>query len=146
MAQRILILCTGNSCRSQMAQVIWQDLAGDQVLVESAGSDPAGYVHPLAIQALQELELPTEGLVSKSLTPLLDQPIDLAVTVCDHAQQSCPSLPHVKNRLHWPFDDPADAEGTDEEKMQLFRRVRDEIRERVTEYLASQQGSAPPSP
>ena len=129
-----------------MAQVIWQDLAGDQVRVESAGSDPTGYVHPLAIEVLQELELPTDGLASKSLAPFLDQPIDLAVTVCDHAQQSCPSLPKVKNRLHWPFDDPADAQGTDQEKLELFRRVRDEIRCRVTEYLASPEEKTSSSP
>ena len=125
-----------------MAQVIWQELAGNQALVESAGSAPAGYVHPLAIEALRELQLPTEGLASKPLEPFMEQPIDLAVTVCDHAQQACPSLPHVKNRLHWPFDDPADATGSDEEKMQVFRRVRDEISNRITQYLASSEGNA----
>jgi len=125
-----------------MAQVIWQDLAGSQALVESAGSAPAGYVHPLAIEALRELQLPTEGLASKPLEPFLEQTIDLAVTVCDHAQQACPNLPHVKNRLHWPFDDPADAVGSDEEKMQVFRRVRDEISNRISQYLASSEADA----
>lgn len=138
MAQQIIILCTGNSCRSQMAQVIWQHHAGDQAAVDSAGSHPAGYVHPMAIRALQELDLPTIGLESKSINQFLSQRFDWAVTVCDQAQQSCPTLPYVKNTQHWPFEDPADAKGTDEEKMIVFRRVRDEIRLRVTQFIESQ--------
>ena len=86
MSQHIIILCTGNSCRSQMAQVIWQHLAGDLATVVSAGSQPAGYVHPLAIQALEEIDLPSSGLQSKPVSQFLNQRIDLAVTVCDHAQ------------------------------------------------------------
>ena len=121
-----------------MAQVIWQHLVGDLATVISAGSEPAGYVHPLAIQALQEIDLPTSGLKSKSVSQFLDQRIDLAVTVCDHAQQSCPTLPYAQTTLHWPFDDPAEATGTDEEKMVFFRRVRDEIKSRITSHIASQ--------
>jgi arsenate reductase len=121
-----------------MAQVIWQHLAGDLATVVSAGSQPAGYVHPLAIQALEEIDLPSSGLQSKPVSQFLNQRIDLAVTVCDHAQQSCPTLPHAQSTLHWPFDDPAEATGTDEEKMVVFRRVRDEIKSRVTRHIASQ--------
>lgn len=121
-----------------MAQVIWQYLAGEQAEVSSAGSHPSGYVHPLAIRALQELDLPTDRLESKSINQFLDQRFDWVVTVCDHAQQSCPTLPFVKNTLHWPLDDPADAKGTDDEKMLVFRRVRDEIKLQVAKFIASQ--------
>ena len=138
MPQRIIILCTGNSCRSQMAQVIWQQLVGDRAQVESAGSAPSGYVHPLAIKALQELKLPTDGLQSKSIEPFINQKIDLVVSVCDHAQQNCPVLPHVQQQLHWPFDDPAEATGSEEEKMLVFRRVRDEIKQRISEYVQAE--------
>jgi len=131
----VLILCTGNSCRSQMAQVIWQDLGGGDWKAESAGSKPSGYVHPLALVAIKEIGLSDEGLESKNVEPFIDQKIELAVTVCDNAKEACPVLPGVAETLHWPFDDPADATGTDEEKMEVFRRVRDEIREKISNYL-----------
>ncbi len=131
----VLILCTGNSCRSQMAQVIWQELGGGQWKAESAGSKPSGYVHPLALVAIEEIGLSVEGLESKSVDPFIDQEIELAVTVCDNAKEACPVLPGVAQTLHWPFDDPADATGSDEEKMEVFRRVRDEIHEKISGYL-----------
>ncbi len=134
--KRVLILCTGNSCRSQMAEAIWRDLGGGKWLADSAGSRPTGEVHPLAIAAIEELGLPTEGLVSKSVDQFLDEPIDLAVTVCDNALEACPSLPHAAQKLHWPFEDPADATGTDHEVMGCFRRVRDEIKQAIEGYLA----------
>ena len=118
-----------------MAQVLWNHLAGGSWQAESAGSKPAGYVHPLAIRALQELELPAEGLDSKHIDAFDGQHFDLVVTVCDNAQESCPVFPNSTEVLHWPFDDPADATGTDDEKFPVFVRVRDQIKNRISEYL-----------
>lgn len=132
--KRVLILCTGNSCRSQMAERIWEQLAAGSWHSDSAGSHPSGYVHPLALSALEEIDLSSSGLSSKSIDEFADQDFDLVVTVCDNAKGSCPTLPG-KQALHWPFDDPADAEGTDEEKLVMFRRVRDEISEKIRQYL-----------
>jgi len=133
--KRVLIVCTGNSCRSQMAQALWNDLGGSEWVAESAGSNPAGFIHPLAIQALREIGLSTDGLTSKSTGEFLDQEIDLAVTVCDHAKENCPVFPGAKEVLHWPFDDPAQAAGSDEHKMKFFRRVREEIKTKINSYL-----------
>ncbi len=118
-----------------MAQVIWQQLGQGVWEADSAGSKPSGYVHPLALTALSEIGLPTENLSSKSVEQFIDQKIDLAVTVCDNAATDCPVLPNANQTLHWPFDDPADATGSDEEKMKVFRRVRDEIYSRIKQYL-----------
>lgn len=137
MSKNVLILCTGNSCRSQMAQVIWEHLGEGQWSAHSAGSNPSGYVHPLALAALEEIGLPNEGLTSKHVENFLDKKIDQVVTVCDNAKDSCPALPGFADPLHWPFDDPADATGSDEEKMTVFRRVRDEIFERIKTHLSS---------
>lgn len=132
--KRVLILCTGNSCRSQMAERIWEKAGAGAWHCESAGSKPSGYVHPLALAALQEIGLGVDGLTSKSIEDFANQEFDLVVTVCDNAKGSCPSLPGRK-ALHWPFDDPADATGTEEEQMVFFRRVRDEIVAKIDEYL-----------
>ena len=133
--KKVLILCTGNSCRSQMAQVIWQQLGQGSWLAESAGSKPSGYVHPLALKAITEIGLVTEGLRSKSVEEFVQQPIDLVVTVCDHAKEACPILPGAPQTLHWPFEDPADATGTEAEKMVTFRKVRDQIYQQISDYL-----------
>ena len=134
--KRVLILCTGNSCRSQMAEAWWQHLADGQWQASSAGSRPSGYVHPLAIRAMQERDIDISEFASKSADAFQDSKWDLVVTVCDHAQQACPHWPGASNVLHWPFDDPADATGTEEEQLAEFRRVRDEIEARIQEYLA----------
>ena len=118
-----------------MAQVIWQDLGAGNWHASSAGSKPSGYVHPVAIEMIKELDLNALGLVSKSLEEIDLDAIDLAVTVCDNAKDDCPLLPTKIETLHWPFDDPADATGTNEEIKNVFRRVRDEIRERISQYL-----------
>ena len=133
--QRVLILCTGNSCRSQMAEAHWESLGEGNWQSDSAGSKPSGYVHPLAIQAMQELDINISANTSKSLDQFKHQPFDLVVTVCDNAKESCPVFPGAKETLHWPFDDPADATGTDEEKMIVFRQVRDEIKFKIQSYL-----------
>ena len=122
-----LILCTGNSCRSQMAEALLQRAAGDVLRVESAGSKPSGYVHPLSIKAMAELDIDISDHRSKSLDEFLDQDVEIVITVCGNADQVCPVFPGQAKRYHWPFDDPADAEGTEEEQMEFFRRVRDEI-------------------
>lgn len=118
-----------------MAQVIWQHLGNGQWEADSAGSKPSGYVHPLALKAIEEIGLSSEGLTSKSVEPFIEKDISLAVTVCDNAKEACPTLPGVAETLHWPFDDPADASGTEEEQMLVFRRVRDEIHAKISEYL-----------
>ena len=135
-SKKVLILCTGNSCRSQMAEAIWQ--SHENWEAASAGSNPSGYVHPLAIKAMDEMGLPTEGLSSKHADLFQNQEFDLVVTVCDNAKESCPVYPGAKQLLHWPFPDPADAEGTDEEKMVVFRDVRDAIKSKIDDYVSSQ--------
>ena len=137
MTKRVLILCTGNSCRSQMAEALWNRIGESQWEAQSAGSRPAGYVHPLAIQAMSELNEDLSNAQSKSVEPLADQAWDLVVTVCDSAKEACPALPAAVGSVHWPFDDPAEAEGSDEEKLTMFRRVRDQIRQRIEEFVRS---------
>ncbi|MCA9114697.1 MAG: arsenate reductase ArsC [Planctomycetaceae bacterium] len=137
--RRVLFLCTGNSCRSQMAEVWLRELAGDRLESLSAGSKPAGYVHPLAIRALEEAGLAPGELRSKSISefvPPAGTPPQLVISVCDAAAQECPVFPGDVARLHWPFDDPAHAEGSEGEKMACFRRVRDEIRTAIEQGLA----------
>ena len=121
-----------------MAEVIWKKLGGGDWQTASAGSKPSGYVHPLALKAIEEIDLSTEGLTSKSVDQFVDRPIDLAVTVCDNAADDCPALPHAGQTLHWPFEDPADATGTEAEQFKFFRKVRDQIHAKISAYLASE--------
>lgn len=134
--KRVLILCTGNSCRSQMAEGLWRELGAGEWEAVSAGSKPAGYVHPLAVQAMAEIGIDLSHGESKSVEPFADQRFDVVVTVCDNARDACPLFPGAGQTLHWPFDDPAHAVGTDEERMAEFRRVRDEIRSAIQAYLS----------
>lgn len=133
--KRVLILCTGNSCRSQMAEGLWNKLGAGQWESHSAGSNPAGYVHPLAIEAMGEVGIDLTAARSKRADEFAGQAFDLVVTLCDHAKKTCPIFPGAKQTLHWPFDDPADATGTDEQRKVVFRRVRDEIHNRIKQYL-----------
>lgn len=130
----VLILCTGNSCRSHLAEGILRAVAGDILDVQSAGSKPAGYVHPLAIAAMKEIGIDIAAHRSKSMTEFMDKKVETVITVCGNADAACPIFPGQVNRHHWPFDDPAHATGTDEEKLAVFRRVRDEIRRTFTAY------------
>lgn len=130
----VLILCTGNSCRSHLAEGILRAAAGDLVNVASAGSKPAGYVHPLAIQALAEIGIDISSHRSKHLDEFLPQPVHTVITVCGQADQVCPVFPGQVNRHHWPFDDPAHATGSAAEQMAVFRRVREEIRRVLGAY------------
>ena len=130
----VLILCTGNSCRSHLAEGILRRAAGDLIEVASAGSKPAGYVHPLAIRALGEIGIDIAAHTSKHLNAFTARPGETVITVCGNADQVCPVFPGQLNRHHWPFDDPAHAVGSEEEKMAVFRRVRDEILRVFTAY------------
>ncbi len=132
----ILILCTGNSCRSHLAEGILRAAAGDILDVASAGSKPAGYVHPLAIKVMQEIGIDISGHRSKHLSEFLDEQVNTVVTVCGNADQACPMFPGQVNRYHWGFDDPAHATGSEEEQLAVFRRVRDEIRRVFDAYAA----------
>ena len=118
-----------------MAEYLWNRLGGDVWTAHSAGSKPAGYVHPLAIQAMKEIGEDLSAAESKSMDQFVDQPLDLVVTVCDSAQESCPRLSGARETVHWPFVDPADAVGTEEEKLAVFRDVRDQIRTKIEAYL-----------
>ena len=124
----ILILCTGNSCRSHLAEGILRAAAGDILNVQSAGSKPAEHVHPLAIQVMKEIGIDISVHRSKHMNDFLQQPIETVVTVCGNADQACPMFPGQVNRHHWGFYNPAHATGTDEEKLAMFRKVRDEIK------------------
>ena len=130
----VLILCTGNSCRSHLAEGILRSVAGDLLDVVSAGSRPAGYVHPLAIKVMEEIQIDISGHTSKHMNEFISQPVETVITVCGHADQACPIFPGQMNRHHWPFDDPAHAQGSEEEKLAVFRRVRNEIRRTFTAY------------
>lgn len=132
----VLILCTGNSCRSHLAEGILRAAAGDAFPVASAGSKPAGYVHPLAVKAMQEIGIDISAHRSKHLSEFLDQPVETVITVCGNADQACPMFPGQVNRYHWGFDDPAHATGTEDEQLAVFRRVRDEIRRVFEAYAA----------
>lgn len=130
----VLVLCTGNSCRSHLAEGILRAVAGDFLDVVSAGSKPAGYVHPLAIKVMQEIQIDISAHTSKHMNEFMSRPVETVITVCGHADQACPIFPGQVNRHHWPFDDPAHATGTEEEKLAVFRRVRNEIRRTFTAY------------
>lgn len=138
----ILILCTGNSCRSHLAEGILQRALGDGYDVQSAGSKPAGYVHPLAVRVMKELGIDISGHRSKPLAEFLKQEVETVITVCGNADQACPVFPGQVNRYHWGFDDPAHATGTDEDKLAVFRRVRDEIRRVFEAYAAGRLDQA----
>lgn len=132
----ILVLCTGNSCRSHLGEAILAREPGDGFQVASAGSKPTGYVHPLAIRVMAEEGIDLGGHRSRNLAEFLDRPPETVIPVCGNADETCPVFPGQPNRHHFPFDDPAHAEGTEEEKLAVFRRVRDEIKSVFTAYAA----------
>ena len=133
--KRVLVLCTGNSCRSQMAEGWINRLLGSRWLARSAGTAPAAQVHPLAVRAMAEAGVDLSAARPEPVGVYLDEPWDLVVTVCDAAQESCPAFPRPVEKLHVSFFDPAAAVGTDEERLPVFRRVRDEIRDRLLPEL-----------
>ena len=137
----ILILCTGNSCRSHMAEGILREVAGDVLHVQSAGSDPAGFVHPLAILTLAEIGIDISSHTSKHMNEFLSGNVETVITVCNNADQACPSFPGQSNRHHWPFPDPAKAKGAEGEIRKVFGQVRDDIRRVFTDYGLSRKNS-----
>jgi arsenate reductase (thioredoxin) len=139
----VLILCTGNSCRSHLAEGILRHAAGDILNVQSAGSKPAGFVHPLAIRVMQEIGIDISAHRSKPLTEFLAQEVHTVITVCGHADQACPLFPGQLNRHHWGFDDPAHAQGTEEEILAVFRRVRDDVQRIFIGYGAGRRDAVP---
>jgi arsenate reductase len=132
----VLILCTGNSCRSHLAEGILRHTAGDLFDAHSAGSKPAGYVHPLAVRVMKEIGIDIGTHRSKHMDEFLQQKIDTVITVCGNADQACPMFPGQVNRYHWGFEDPAHATGTDEEILNVFRRVCDQIKLVFEAYAA----------
>lgn len=142
MKPTILILCTGNSCRSHLAEGILRRALGAEYNVASAGSKPAGYVHPLGIKAMAEIDIDISAHTSKHMDEFLTQNVETVITVCGNADQACPMFPGQLNRHHWGFDDPAHATGTEEEIMNVFRRVRDEIKRVFDAYAAGRLDQA----
>ena len=132
----VLILCTGNSCRSHIAEGILRAAAGDLFDVRSAGSKPAGYVHPKAIQVMKEIGIDISGHSSKHMNEFLGVDVHTVITVCGNADQACPVFPGQVNRYHWGFDDPAHAAGNDDEVLGVFRKVRDQIKLVFEAYAA----------
>jgi arsenate reductase (thioredoxin) len=137
----VLFLCTGNSCRSQMAEGWLRHLAGHRFHAFSAGLQP-GIVHPLAIEAMREAGVDISGQQSKDVARFLGRHFSHIITVCDRAQQNCPIFPGPSLREHWSIEDPANAEGSHEERMRVFRKVRDEMEARVRGFLAAQSSLA----
>lgn len=134
MKKKVLFLCTGNSCRSQMAEGWLRRLAGEQFEVVSAGTHPVG-LNPYAVAVMQEANVDISNHVSERVDPYLDQHFDHVITVCDRAQENCPIFPGASSMLHWNFDDPAKAKGTYEQQLVVFRKIRDEIAERIRRFI-----------
>jgi arsenate reductase len=133
--RRVLVLCTHNSARSQMAEGLLRALAPERFEVASAGT-AATRVHPLAIRAMDELGIDLRGHRAKTVETLLGEPWDVVITVCDSANERCPVFPGLTTRLHWSFEDPSAATGSEDERLAVFRRVRDAIDARLRHWVA----------
>lgn len=132
--KRVLLLCTGNSARSQMAEGLLRNIAGNHLEVFSAGTRPAG-LNPNAVAVMREIGIDISRHRSKSVDEFTGELFDYVITVCDSAKESCPIFPAAAKRLHYSFQDPAAAQGSAEEQMAVFRRVRDQIGESLREFL-----------
>lgn len=142
---RILILCTGNAARSQIAEGLVRHLGGEEIDVHSAGTHPAGFVHPLAIATMMERGIDISNQKSKSVDPFIDQSFDYVITVCDDAREECPFFAGAKRQLHWSTPDPSFIGGWEEERHQAFRMTIASLEERITALLADiQNGKATP--
>ncbi|HVB35355.1 MAG TPA: arsenate reductase ArsC [Patescibacteria group bacterium] len=130
MKPKVLFLCTGNSARSQIAEGLLRHLAGDRFEAMSAGTDPQS-LNPLAVEVMREEGLDISSQRSKSVTQFLGQPVQFVVTVCSNAKEKCPIFPATFKVIHWDLEDPAAAPGSADEKLPVFRKVRDQIRERI---------------
>jgi arsenate reductase len=136
---RVLFLCTSNSARSQMAEAFLRRYAGDRFEAYSAGLEPKG-IHPFTVRVMEEIGIPLTGQYSKDVREYMGKlHFGYLITVCANAEEKCPTtFPGVGQRMHWAFDDPAAAEGTEEDKLAKFREVRDQIDRRIREWLAEQ--------
>jgi arsenate reductase len=138
MKQRVLVLCTGNSARSQMAEGLLRQIGADKFEVFSAGTKPS-VVRGEAIAAMRESGIDISGHRSKDVAEFRGQPFDYVITVCDDAKESCPVFPGATRRLHWSFPDPAAVQGTEEERLEAFRRIRDGLKDRLSEFVKAHQ-------
>lgn len=136
--KRVLFLCTGNSCRSQMAEGFLRELFGNEFEAASAGTHPAR-INPMAVRVMAEAAIDISGQHSKSVDELMQEHFDYVITVCDHAREVCPVFPRAAKKLHWSLEDPAEAAGTEDERLDVFRRVRDQIAERVRDFATGEQ-------
>jgi arsenate reductase len=134
---RVLVLCIANSSRSILAEALFRELGGGRISVESAGSEPAGFVHPLAAAVLDEAGIDHGWARSKPMSDFLDQPFDHVITVCDEAAETCPVFPGPARRTHWSIADPAAATGGDDERLRVYRATYADLRERVAAFLAT---------
>ena len=132
---KVLFLCTGNSCRSQMAEGFLRAYGGGDYEAHSAGTKPSA-VNPMAVKVMREVSIDISGQRSKDVAEYLGRHFAVVITVCDNARVGCPILPGPSLREHWPLEDPADADGTEEYRLQVFRKVRDEIGDRVRNFVA----------
>lgn len=135
-ALKVLVLCTANSARSQMAEGLLRAMAGERVVVHSAGTR-ATAVNPYAVRAMAEVGIDISGHFSKTLDRFLDQPFDYVITVCDHVAEQCPIFPGKAERIHWGLNDPAAVEGEDAEELLAFIQVRDQLRKLFADWLTS---------
>ncbi len=131
---RVLFVCTGNSARSQIAEALLRDFGGADFAVDSAGTDPKG-VNPYTVRVLGEIGIDWSAARAKSVTEFMGRPFDYVITVCDRARQTCPVFPGHHNSMHWGLDDPAEVDGTDEQKLEAFRRTRTEVATRLRPFV-----------
>jgi arsenate reductase len=136
---KVLFLCTHNSARSQMAEGLLRHYAGDRLEVMSAGTE-ATHVRPLAVRAMDEIGIDISGQESKTLDRYVGEPFGYVITVCDEANEACPFFPGAAERLHWALPDPAAAEGTEEERLEVFRSVRDRLKDHIVGDLVNGRG------
>ncbi len=143
---RVLFLCTGNSCRSQIAEAILRDLGGDRFEALSAGSHPAGYVHPLAVEAMRQMDISIDGQTSKSWNDFVGAPVDAVITVCDVAAgQTCPMFPGSPLRAHWSLPDPVYHAGTDEERLAFALLMANRLKSKIQAMVELDWSSPPQS-
>ena len=134
--KRVLFLCTGNSCRSQLAEGLLRELGRGEIEAESAGTNPT-WINPIATRVMAEIGIDISGQRSKPVEEMMGKRFDYVITVCDRAREACPVFPGIANQLHWSFDDPAEAAGTEDERLTVFRRVRDQIAAQITGFINS---------
>ena len=137
---KVLFLCTGNSCRSQMAEGFLRYLGKEDFEAYSAGTRPTR-LNPLAVRAMKEKGIDIAGQHSQSADEFVGEPFDYIITVCDHARETCPVFPGTAERPHWSLKDPAEAEGSDEERMPVFREIRDQIEKRIRDFITEQKNA-----